>query len=88
MSEYLTNLSLQRYAVKHWGNLDNEDKQTNKDALKYPDDLYLLAAYETCKGYYLYDTEDTTCGYGSKKRRETYSKEERKIIHKLVESLQ
>ena len=23
---------------------------TNEDALKYPDDLYLLAAYETCKG--------------------------------------
>ena len=44
------NLSLQRYAVKDWGNLDNEDKQTNEDALKYPDDLYLLAAYETCKG--------------------------------------
>ena len=44
------NLSLQRYAVKDWGNLDDEDKQTNEDALKYPDDLYLLAAYETCKG--------------------------------------
>ena len=44
------NLSLQRYAVKDCGNLDDEDKQTNEDALKYPDDLYLLAAYETCKG--------------------------------------
>ena len=44
------NLSLQRYAVKDWGNLDDEDKQTNEEALKYPDDLYLLAAYETCKG--------------------------------------
>lgn len=44
------NLSLQRYAVKDWGNLDDEDKQMNEDALKYPDDLYLLAAYETCKG--------------------------------------
>ena len=44
------NLSLQRYAVKDWENLDNEDKQTNEDALKYPDDLYLLAAYDTCKG--------------------------------------
>jgi len=43
-------LSLQRYAVKDWGNLDEEDKQTNEDALQYPDDLYLLAAYETCKG--------------------------------------
>ena len=37
------NLSLRRYAVKDWGNLDDEDKQTNEDALKYPDDLYLLA---------------------------------------------
>lgn len=44
------NLCLQRYAVKDWGNLDNEDKQTNDDALNYPDDLYLLAAYQTCKG--------------------------------------
>lgn len=44
------NLSLQRYAVKDWGCLVDKDKQTNEDALKYPDDLYLLAAYETCKG--------------------------------------
>lgn len=44
------NLSLQRYCVKDWGNLDEEDKQTNEDALNYPDDLYLFAAYETCKG--------------------------------------
>ena len=43
-------LCLQRYAVKDWGNLDEEDKQTNENALQYPDDLYLLAAYETCKG--------------------------------------
>lgn len=44
------NLSLQRYAVKDWGNITDGDKQVNEDALKYPDDLYLLAAYETCKG--------------------------------------
>lgn len=44
------NLCLQRYAVKDWGNLDAEDKQANEDALQYPDDLYLLAAYKTCKG--------------------------------------
>ena len=44
------NLSLQRYAVKDWENLSEEDKQINEDALQYPDDLYLLAAYETCKG--------------------------------------
>lgn len=44
------NLSLRRYAVKDWGCLCDEDKQTNEEALNYPDDLYLLAAYETCKG--------------------------------------
>lgn len=43
-------LSLQRYAVKDWGCLCDEDKQTNEEALKYPDDLYLLAAYQTCEG--------------------------------------
>lgn len=30
--------------------MDEEDKQTNEDALQYPDDLYLLASYKTCKG--------------------------------------
>ena len=44
------NLSLQRYAVKDRGNLSDDDKQANEESLKYPDDLYLLAAYETCKG--------------------------------------
>lgn len=44
------NLCLQRYDVKDWGNLGEEDKQTNEDALQYPDDLYLLATYQTCKG--------------------------------------
>lgn len=44
------NLCLQRYAVKDWGNIDEEDKQTNEDVLQYSDDLYLLAAYQTCKG--------------------------------------
>ena len=43
-------LSLHRYAVKDWGNLDEEDKQANEEALSNLDDLYLLAAYETCKG--------------------------------------
>ena len=43
-------LSLQRYCVKDWGCIDEEDKQANEDALQYPDDLYLLAAYQTCKG--------------------------------------
>lgn len=43
-------IALQRFAVKDWGNLDNEDKQTNEDALNYPDDLYVMGAYETSKG--------------------------------------
>ena len=42
--------ALQRYCNKDWGDLCEEDKQTNEDALQYPDDLYLLAAYKTCKG--------------------------------------
>lgn len=42
--------ALQRYCNKDWGDLCEEDKQTNDDALQYPDDLYLLAAYKTCKG--------------------------------------
>lgn len=41
---------LYRYANKDWGNIDREDKQTNEDALNYPDDLYLLGAYDTSKG--------------------------------------
>ena len=44
------NLCLRRFAVKDWGELDEEDKQTNEEALQYPDDLYLLGAYQTGKG--------------------------------------
>jgi hypothetical protein len=43
-------VALQRYAVKDWGNLYDEDKQTNEEALNYPDDLYVMGAYETSKG--------------------------------------
>lgn len=43
-------VALQRYVVKDWGNLDDEDKQTNEEALNYPDDLYVMGAYETSKG--------------------------------------
>ena len=43
-------LCLNRYIVKDWGCLSEEDKQVNENALQYPDDLYLLAAYNTCKG--------------------------------------
>lgn len=42
--------ALMRYLEKDWGELDEEDKQVNEDALQYPDDLYLLAAYQTCRG--------------------------------------
>lgn len=44
------NLCLRRFAVKDYGCLDEEDKQTNEDALNYPDDLHLLGVYQTCKG--------------------------------------
>ena len=43
-------VALQRYAVKDWGNLDEEDIQTNEEALNYPDDLYVMGAYDTSKG--------------------------------------
>ena len=43
-------LALDSFSNKDWGNLDKEDKQTNNEALNYPDDLYLLGTYNTCKG--------------------------------------
>lgn len=43
-------VALQRFAVKDWGNLDDEDKQTNEEALRHPDDLYVMGAYDTSKG--------------------------------------
>lgn len=42
--------SLKRYANKDWGDLDSEDKQSNYEALNYPEDLYILGAYNTSKG--------------------------------------
>lgn len=42
--------AMERYCNKDWGDLDAEDKQTNEDGLQYLDDLYILAAYKTCKG--------------------------------------
>ena len=42
--------ALQKYCNKDWGDLCEEDKQINDDALQYPEDLYLLEAYKTCKG--------------------------------------
>ena len=53
-------LSLHRYAVKDWGNLDTEDKKLNNDALLVPADLYLLGAYDTCKGKIWIITERVT----------------------------
>ena len=43
-------LSLQRYGIKDWGNLHIEDRKLNNTALNNPDDLYLMGAYDTCKG--------------------------------------
>lgn len=43
-------LSLKRYCAKDWGDLCESDKEINNDALLDPDDLYLLAAYQICKG--------------------------------------
>ena len=34
-----------------------------------------------CKGYYPFDTEDTTYNSGNKRKRKSYSKEEREIIY-------
>lgn len=43
-------LSLKRYAVKDWGDLETDDCQVNEDALQNPDDLYLLGSYQTSRG--------------------------------------
>lgn len=43
-------LCLRRFAIKDWGIISAEDELTNEDALQYPDNLYLLVSYQTCKG--------------------------------------
>lgn len=43
-------IALKRYAVKDWRYMCDEDKQTNEDALNYPDDLYVMGVYNTSKG--------------------------------------
>lgn len=43
-------MAINRYSNKDWGELTEDDQQVNEDALQYPDDLYLLGAYKTCKG--------------------------------------
>ncbi len=41
---------LKRFCNKDWGDLDEEDKQTNEEALEYPEDIYLMGVYKTCNG--------------------------------------
>lgn len=41
---------LEKYVNKDFGVLSEEDKQVNENALQYPDDLYLLGAYQTSVG--------------------------------------
>ena len=40
-------VSLKRYCQKDWGDICEEDALVNERALEYPDDLYLLGAYNT-----------------------------------------
>lgn len=42
--------AISRYINKDWGDLREEDIAVNEEALKFPDNLYLLGAYKTCKG--------------------------------------
>lgn len=44
------NNALTKFINKDQGILCDEDKALNDEALKHPDDLYILAAYETPKG--------------------------------------
>ena len=43
-------LCLRRFCIKDFGNLSEEDIQTNEESLKHPEDLYLLESYQTCAG--------------------------------------
>ena len=42
--------ALENFSNKDWGELTEEDKQINNEALQYPDDLYLFGAYQTSRG--------------------------------------
>ena len=42
--------ALENFSNKDWGELSAEDMQVNEDALQYPEDLYLLGVYQTCRG--------------------------------------
>lgn len=43
-------LALKRFCVKDWGDLETDDCRVNEEALRDPDDLYLLGAYKTSRG--------------------------------------
>lgn len=51
-SRFATDVStaLGRYFRKDWGDISDASKQINDNAFNHPDDLYILAAYYTCKG--------------------------------------
>jgi len=48
MFAYEVGLCMKRYCNKDWGVMDEEDKETNNQALI--DGNRIMAAYETCKG--------------------------------------
>ena len=43
-------ISLKRFCTKDWGDICEDDAMVNESALEYPDDLYLLGAYQTSLG--------------------------------------
>ncbi len=49
--------SVGRFCRKDWGEISEEDKAVNADALKYKD--FLLGAYKTCKGKIFITAEST-----------------------------
>lgn len=49
--------AISRFYRQDWGEISDEDKTVNADALKYKD--FLLGAYETCKGRIFITAEST-----------------------------
>lgn len=43
-------VALDKYCNKDWGKLCKGDCALNDEALKYPEDLYLLGVYKTSRG--------------------------------------
>lgn len=64
-------LYLYNIIIKGWGNLDDEDKKTNEEALKYPDDLCVMGAYDTSKGKIWIITNRISEKEEGKERKET-----------------